>query len=102
MIPGGTWLTVAKRAVGRAYAPERGGASSQAPHSSSQSLTRRSRTNAVVRELTDRIAGPSELALERIDGLGEVDLASQDILIEVVRELEKQQWMLRAQLGEHV
>jgi DNA-binding ferritin-like protein len=23
------------------------------------------------------------------------------VLIEVVRELEKQQWMLRAQLGEH-
>jgi DNA-binding ferritin-like protein len=34
--------------------------------------------------------------------LGEVDLASQDVLIEVVRELEKQQWMLRAQLGERV
>jgi starvation-inducible DNA-binding protein len=32
--------------------------------------------------------------------LGEADLATQDVLIEVVRELEKQQWMLRAQLGE--
>ena len=31
--------------------------------------------------------------------LGDADLASQDVLIEVVRELEKHQWMLRAQLG---
>jgi starvation-inducible DNA-binding protein len=34
--------------------------------------------------------------------LGEVDLVSQDVLIDVVRTLEKQQWMLRAQLGERV
>ena len=33
-------------------------------------------------------------------GLGEPDAVSQDVLIEVVRELEEQQWMLRAQLGE--
>jgi DNA-binding ferritin-like protein len=31
-----------------------------------------------------------------------VDLVSQDVLIDVVRTLEKQQWMLRAQLGERV
>jgi DNA-binding ferritin-like protein len=30
--------------------------------------------------------------------IGDVDLASQDVLIEVVRELEKQVWMLRASL----
>ena len=33
-----------------------------------------------------------------MDRLGEIDLASQDVLIEVVRTLEEQQWMLRAQL----
>ena len=55
----------------------------------------------VVRELTHRVAEVSERARERMDRLGDADLASQDVLIEVVRELEKQQWMLRAQLGEH-
>ena len=34
--------------------------------------------------------------------LGDADLVSQDVLIEVVRKLEEQQWMLRAQLGENV
>jgi DNA-binding ferritin-like protein len=33
-----------------------------------------------------------------MDRLGEIDLASQDVVIEVVRELEKQLWMLRASL----
>jgi starvation-inducible DNA-binding protein len=55
----------------------------------------------VVRELTHRIAEGSERVRDRMDRLGDADLASQDVLIEVVRELEQQQWMLRAQLGEH-
>jgi DNA-binding ferritin-like protein len=33
--------------------------------------------------------------------LGEIDLASQDVLIDVVRTLEEQQWMLRVQLSGH-
>jgi starvation-inducible DNA-binding protein len=56
----------------------------------------------VVRELTHRIAEVSEQVRDRMNRLGDADLASQDVLIEVVRELEKQQWMLRAQLGENV
>lgn len=32
----------------------------------------------------------------RMDRLGELDLASQDSLVGVVRELEKQLWMLRS------
>ena len=55
----------------------------------------------VVRELTHRVAEVSERVRDRMDRLGDADLASQDVLIEVVRELEKQQWMLRVQLGEH-
>jgi hypothetical protein len=31
-----------------------------------------------------------------MDRIGDLDLASQDVLIDVVRELEKQLWMLRA------
>jgi DNA-binding ferritin-like protein len=58
--------------------------------------------HVVVRELTHRVAEVSEQVRDRMNRIGDVDLASQDVLIEVVRELEKQQWMLRAQLGGHV
>jgi hypothetical protein len=33
-----------------------------------------------------------------MDRIGELDLASQDVLIEVTRELEQQLWMIRTQL----
>jgi DNA-binding ferritin-like protein len=33
-----------------------------------------------------------------MDRLGELDLVSQDVLIDVTRELEQQLWMVRAQL----
>jgi DNA-binding ferritin-like protein len=32
-----------------------------------------------------------------MDRLGELDAASQDVLTDVVRELEQQLWMIRAQ-----
>ncbi|MDX6620863.1 MAG: hypothetical protein QOK36_3249, partial [Gaiellales bacterium] len=48
--------------------------------------------------LAHRIAEVSELARRRMDRLGELDAASQDVLVEVVRALEQQQWMVRAQL----
>jgi starvation-inducible DNA-binding protein len=34
-----------------------------------------------------------------MDRLGAIDLVTQDVLIDVVRKLEEQQWMLRAQLS---
>jgi hypothetical protein len=34
-----------------------------------------------------------------MDRLGELDLASQDVLIALVRALEEQLWMVRAQLA---
>ena len=49
-------------------------------------------------ELTTRIAEISELVRTRMDRMGDMDVASQDVLIEVVRKLEEQQWMLRVQL----
>lgn len=55
--------------------------------------------HTVVHELTHRLAETSERIRTRMDRLGELDLASQDVLIEVVRALEEQQWMLRAQFG---
>ena len=52
----------------------------------------------VVRELAHRIAEVSELARARMDRMGDLDAASQDVLVDVVRTLEEQQWMVRAQL----
>jgi len=54
--------------------------------------------DAVVRELARRIAEAAERARARMDRLGALDGASQDVLTDVVRELEKQLWMVRAQL----
>jgi starvation-inducible DNA-binding protein len=58
--------------------------------------------HVVVRELTERLADVSERVRERMDRLGEIDAASQDVVIEVLRELEKQLWMIRAQFGHQV
>ncbi len=53
--------------------------------------------HVVLRELTRRVAAVSEQARERMDRLGEIDGASQDVLTDVVRALEKQLWMIRSQ-----
>jgi starvation-inducible DNA-binding protein len=53
----------------------------------------------VVRELTTRLAEICERVRGRMDRLGELDAASQDVVIEVLRELEKQLWMVRSQLS---
>jgi starvation-inducible DNA-binding protein len=55
-------------------------------------------TDTALRELVDRLADVTERIRSRMDRLGQVDLASQDVLVEVVRELEKQLWMLRVSL----
>jgi starvation-inducible DNA-binding protein len=93
--------TVAERAVALGFVPD-GQASAVAAGSQLAPVARGSiEDHMVVRELTHRVAEVSERARRRMDRLGDADLASQDVLIEVVRELEKQQWMLRAQLGKH-
>ncbi len=51
-----------------------------------------------IRELTERLASVDERVRARTERLGEIDLASQDVLVEVTRTLENQLWMLRAQL----
>jgi DNA-binding ferritin-like protein len=51
-----------------------------------------------LREITQRLAEVDERVRERCDRLGEIDLPSQDVLIEVARALEKQLWMTRSQL----
>ena len=57
--------------------------------------------HVVVHELTHRLAEVAERTRERMDRLGELDLASQDVLVEVVRALEEQLWMVRAQFAQH-
>jgi starvation-inducible DNA-binding protein len=51
-----------------------------------------------IRELVARVATVDERARERMQRLGEIDLTSQDVLIDVTRMLEKQLWMIRSQL----
>jgi len=47
--------------------------------------------------LYDRLSGVTSRARERMQRLGDVDLASQDVLVEIVRGLEKQKWMVDVQ-----
>jgi starvation-inducible DNA-binding protein len=52
--------------------------------------------HAVARELASRLVDVSERARVRMDRLGDLDMASQDVLTDVVRALERQLWMCRA------
>jgi starvation-inducible DNA-binding protein len=91
--------TVAERAVALGFVPD-GQAAAVAGDSEIASVERDVlQDHVVVRELTTRIAEVSERVRDRMNRLGELDLASQDVLVEVVRALEEQQWMFRAQLG---
>lgn len=90
--------TVAERAVALGLAPDgQAGAVSQGSEISPVE-PRALDTDTALRELVERLADITERIRGRMDGLGEIDLASQDVLIDVVRELEKQLWMLRASL----
>lgn len=51
----------------------------------------------IVHMLYERLSGAAHRVRERMDRLGEIDLASQDVLIELVRGLEKQVWMVEVQ-----
>jgi starvation-inducible DNA-binding protein len=90
--------TVAERAVALGVAPDgQAGAVSQDSQISAVE-PRALDTDTALRDLVERLADVAERCRMRMDRLGEIDLASQDVVIEVVRELEKQLWMLRASL----
>jgi starvation-inducible DNA-binding protein len=55
----------------------------------------------LLHELVHRVAEVDERVRERMDRLAELDSASEDVLVAVVRALEEQLWMLRAQLPHH-
>jgi starvation-inducible DNA-binding protein len=96
--------TVAERAVALGFAPD-GQAAAVSAASEIPALERGVlEAEVVVRELVQRLADVAERIRARMDRLGELDLASQDVLIEVVRALEQQLWMLRVQFtagGDH-
>jgi starvation-inducible DNA-binding protein len=90
--------TVAERAVAIGFFPD-GQAGAVASDSGLSGVEPGAiEDRVVVRELTGRVADVAERTRVRMDRLGELDAASQDVLIEVVRELEKQLWMIRSQL----
>ena len=91
--------SVAERAVALGYVPD-GQAQAVTAGSQLAPVAQSSiADHAVVWEITHRMAMVSERTRTRMDRLNEIDLVSLDVLIAVVRKLEEQQWMLRAQLA---
>ena len=90
--------TVAERAVALGYVPDGQAQAVAAGSPLTPAMRGPVEDHAVVWELVQRITMVSELVRGRMDRLGRIDLASQDVLIDVVRTLEEQQWMLRVQL----
>jgi len=54
--------------------------------------------STLVRELAARLTETAERTRERAERMSELDTASEDLLIEVIRALEEQLWMVRAQI----
>ena len=91
--------TVAERAVALGFMPD-GQSATVAAETPVRAVERAElKDEVVVRELTSRLADVAERARERMERLGELDDATQDVVIEVIRALEEQLWMLRTQLG---
>jgi starvation-inducible DNA-binding protein len=91
---------VAERAVAIGFIPD-GQSTTVAAGTPLRSVERDAVEDRVVlRELTSRVAAVAERGRERIDRLGELDAVTQDVVVEVVRALEEQLWMIRAQFGE--
>jgi starvation-inducible DNA-binding protein len=88
--------TVAERAVALGSFPD--GQAAAVGSASGAALDRGAIDDVdVVADLSRRLSDVAERVRGRMDRLGELDLGSQDVLIEVLRELEKQLWMVRAQ-----
>lgn len=92
--------TVAERAVALGHIPD--GQAAAVNAGAELSLVERAAIpdHDAVWKLLHRLAQVSERTRERMERVGELDVVSQDVLIEVVRALEEQQWMLRAQHSE--
>ena len=53
----------------------------------------------VLSGMDERVSSVAADVRERAAEIGEADLATQDLLIEILRGLEKQRWMIRAHLA---
>ena len=53
----------------------------------------------VVGVMTNRVEAVARRTRERLEGLGDIDAPSEDLLIEILDGLEMQLWMLSAQLA---
>lgn len=93
---------VAERAIALGVTPDGQANAVTAGSQLTSVATAPTEDHVAVRDLTHRVAEVSERVRDRLYLIGEIDLVSQDVLIDVVRQLEKQQWMLRVQLGERV
>ena len=91
---------VAERAVALGYVPDGQARAVAAGSPLSPVAAEAIDFHALVRAITDRVAQVSESARERMDRMAERDAVSQDVLIDVVRTLEHQQWMRRAQVSD--
>lgn len=89
--------TVAERAVAIGYFPD-GQVATVATSGLAKAARGEIEDVAVLREVAHLLAEASERIRSRMDRLGELDAVSQDVLIETLRGLEKQLWMVRAQL----
>jgi starvation-inducible DNA-binding protein len=90
--------TVAERAVALGVFPD-GQAATIAADSPIEGVERGAIADEeLVRLLATRLAEVAERARERAEHISELDSASEDVLIEVIRALEEQLWMVRAQL----
>jgi starvation-inducible DNA-binding protein len=90
--------TVAERAVAIGYTPD--GQAAALAEAKLEPIERSEvEGQTVLHELASRLADVAERVRERMNRLDEFDLASQDVLVEVLRALEEQLWMIRVQFG---
>lgn len=82
--------TVAERAVAIGFVPD-GQSATIAADSPLRRVERAELPDrSVVRQVTHHLAEVAERVRERMERLGELDAASQDVMIEVIRALEEQ------------
>jgi starvation-inducible DNA-binding protein len=91
---------VAERAVTLGFVPDGQGSAVVAGSRVEAVVVRSLADHVVVWELGRRVAAVAERVRARLGSIGAADLVSQEVLIRVVGMLEKQQWLLRVQLGE--
>jgi starvation-inducible DNA-binding protein len=90
--------TVAERAVALGVSPDGQSGTVSADSDIARIAVGPLDTDHALEALVPRLADAAERIRGRMDRLADLDLVSQDVLVEVARELEKQLWMLRSSL----